>query len=373
MASPAPAGSRARPRRLARVALACALLAGGLVALELAVRVRQRLRYGHDSDFHVTVRDPATGLAVPPPGKRGPIEINSLGFRGPEIAVRKPAGVLRLAFIGASATFCAEASSNAATWPERVWAALCARHPEQRFEYFNAGIGGYTLALTRQNLEQRVLALEPDIVLIYDGSNDIAVEGRAQAEEQGLFRGDPYEKSWLGELSVAWHLLEKNWRYRQQLERAASADFKLRYDLPRALAGFTSRLDALLDSACTHAPLVVEATLAHRYGPGQDARSFEEASRSAHSYMPYLADADLLATSRAYNESIRARVAAHGALLVEAEDALPRDAQHFVDAVHFTDAGCARMAELWVEALEQSAAFAQLLARASESRPAAAH
>ena len=120
------------------------------------------------------------------------IEINSLGFRGPEIAVPKPAGVLRIAFLGASTTFCAEVCSDRAAWPHLVIENLKTVSPGQSFDYINAGVPGYLASTSMQNLVHRVAPLEPDIIVIYHATNDLAAETRKLAIEQGLYvPGDP--------------------------------------------------------------------------------------------------------------------------------------------------------------------------------------
>jgi len=70
------------------------ILAGGLALLEAAVRIRQHVMYGRSGSFYEFETDPASGLRVPKPGiTRGRdhvIEVNSLGFRGPELPMPKP-------------------------------------------------------------------------------------------------------------------------------------------------------------------------------------------------------------------------------------------------------------------------------------------
>ena len=57
----------------------------------------------------------------------------------------KPPGRVRLAFIGASTTFCAEVSSDAAAWPDLVVETLHGRFPGTRFDYVNGGVPGYAV------------------------------------------------------------------------------------------------------------------------------------------------------------------------------------------------------------------------------------
>src|SRR5215475_3012095 len=112
---------RARvPRRVGAI---LAVGIAGILLAEGAVRLRQWVRVGRMRTFDdIVAVDPATGLHVPRPNRMsGGVHINSLGFRGPELAVPKPPGDVRLAFLGGSTTYCAEVSSNETAWPHLVW------------------------------------------------------------------------------------------------------------------------------------------------------------------------------------------------------------------------------------------------------------
>src|SRR5204862_4973764 len=112
---------------------------------------RAFVKYGTTA---ASVRDPLThydagaDLAVPTAGAevRGQhfhIRINSLGFRGDEIARVKPAGTLRLAVLGASTTFNAEVSSNEATWTHQLQQKLRTAYPGVGLEVINTALSGY--------------------------------------------------------------------------------------------------------------------------------------------------------------------------------------------------------------------------------------
>ena len=131
------------------VALVLTVLAIGIVLLlaaEAAVRVRERIKFGYLWGIEDTYKlDPVSGLRIPIPNSHfGPIAINSFGFRSPEITREKPLGRLRIAFLGGSVTYCAEDSSNQATWPYLVWKALHRRWPSLDLDFINAGVPGYT-------------------------------------------------------------------------------------------------------------------------------------------------------------------------------------------------------------------------------------
>ena len=162
----------------------CAALAIALLVLEGAVRLRQRMRYGASSPtVHKLVEDPSSGLMIPTPRmKRAGIMINTKGFRSPEIDEPKPPGTLRIAFLGGSTTYCAEVSAQEITWPHIVTEQVRTRYPDRLVDYVNAGVPGYSTAQSIKNLESRVASLDPDVIVIYHGTNDLSSDTRQMAE-----------------------------------------------------------------------------------------------------------------------------------------------------------------------------------------------
>lgn len=97
---------------------------------------------------------------------------NSWGFRGEEFSVQKPAGTFRIVALGASTT--EGSQGNQETYPYFLQQELRQRHPERTIEVINAGHHGQGLEDLLQLFKQRVLPLQPDLVLFYEGNNDIS-------------------------------------------------------------------------------------------------------------------------------------------------------------------------------------------------------
>lgn len=348
----------ARSRKL-RVALASALALA--LALEGAVRVRQKLRYGTFGPVHEFARDERSGLDIPVPGRvTGPIRINRLGFRGPEIEVEKPPGLVRIACLGGSTTFCAEASSEDATWPARLQALLRERFPGRAIEVVNAGVAGYTLDRVLVNLERRVAPLDPDVVLVYEATNDLTRDTRELAIAQQVYTGHADSESWLSRVSLAWYLGEKNWRLRSRQRAAAGAAGRVSFE-PRELSrGFEQRLRAVVESARSRAKLVVMMTFATQVRREQSPEQRLAACNTSLYYMPYMSPELLLDGFDEYNRVVRAVAADAGALLVETAGAVPGDRVHFADSVHLTDEGCRLFAETVAAALAADPRFRAL-------------
>ena len=257
---------------------------------EAGVRVRQWLKHGQGFPGIEKLYqfDSETGLRIPVPNFRtSRISINSLGFRGREITLPKPKGTIRIAFLGASTTFSAEASSNEATWPHLVVEQLRQRSPDKNFDYVNAGVPGYTVRTSLKNLQERVAPLEPDIIIIYHAANDLSLNSSKAANRQGLEaeRGDR-SLSWLAEYSVLWYLVEKNLVVLKRQWLSDSDEPKLKVDLQALTEPFKRGLTALVRAAQDVSETTVLVTFATRLRPEQSQIERRGAAITALYYMP---------------------------------------------------------------------------------------
>jgi hypothetical protein len=166
---------------------------------------------------------------------------NRLGFRGPEFRIvlrdgvavaDKPAGTVRLVFLGDSFTFGAGVRDED-TYPARAAALLQERHPTPppRFEAYNFGVGGYNTTQSLWLLESLGLPALPDGVVLGYVLNDAepplfevdpVTRGRRRAArpvEEGA--GDPEPDGWLYRLRTAravWQLFANRARTRRTVD-----------------------------------------------------------------------------------------------------------------------------------------------------------
>lgn len=338
----------------------------GLSLLEAVVRVRQWVKYGSMRSVEDTFTlDPATRLRVPIANKTtGNIHINSLGFRSPELTLPKPAGVVRLAFLGGSTTYCAEVSGNEMTWPHLVWQSLSAALPESKFDYVNAGVPGYGIEHLLLNLQRRVRAFAPDVIVVYEATNDFSADSRELAIQRGLVdRSSPFGETWPSKYSLVWFLLERNltiWRLQAAARDPAR---KLAYDARQLSRGFERRLTDLVRAGQEMAPVVAVASFSPRLRRGEPRDIQREAAVTALYYMPYMTVEGLISGYEEYNRVIREVASRTGALYIGGEDRIPPDSAHYTDSVHFTDAGSRAMANRVTEALLAAATFRSLVAK----------
>ena len=352
---------RSRAPLWLRVALLVTSVLFALCALEGAVRLREWIKYGTvTGKSFETVLDPATDLHILKPGQdTGRIRINGQGFRSPEIPRVKPPGTVRLAFLGGSTTFCAEVSGNEATWPALVSRGLRERHPEVMFDYVNAGFPGYTLGSIRKTLERRVSLLRPDIIILYEATNDLAADTREIAARRGLFHDKAHSP--LAKVSLSWYLIEQR-MLRRRLERAVASGIILTCDADSLAHAFGKRVAEFLQAAKEVAPVCAVATFSHKMRRDQPPEEALANSNWVLHFIPYQGVEGLLRLFDAYNRAIREAAHSTGSVLIDGEDSIPGDDTHFADSVHFTDEGARAMAARVIRALEEAPEFRRLVA-----------
>lgn len=119
---------------------------------------------------------------VPSPNYEGH---NRLGYRGPEVAVPKPPGVFRIVAIGGSTTYSTATTAENA-YPRQLEIMLREDYGYANVEVVNAGVPGYTSWDLLAAYIYRVVELEPDLLIIYEGINDVEPRSVAPDCYQGL-------------------------------------------------------------------------------------------------------------------------------------------------------------------------------------------
>jgi lysophospholipase L1-like esterase len=350
--------------RLTLAVFAFVSILAALLILEGAARLRQYVKYGtaRNATYSLSM-DKETGLPIPTPGQITRfIRIDSRGFRNLELAVPKPAGTIRLAFLGASTTFCAEVSSNEATWPHLVWKSLREKWPDRKFDYINAGVPGYTVEDSLINLKARVTPLQPDVIVIYHATNDLSKDTRELAIQQGLYDGRAEDSSFLARHSLLFFLLEKNWQIAARERRSTVSGRHLEFEPAKLSVKFHQRLLALVEASREVAPVVAVATFSHQMRWEQPPKEQLQASNTSLYYMPYMSVEGILRGFDEYNRIIREVSHQAGIVLIDCEDRIPGDSRYFRDSVHFTDQGSAMMAQRVTTPLVDSPELQRLLA-----------
>jgi len=148
------------------------------VVLEVTCRFEDWIRYGTPVWSRVRAKEDL--IVLDDKGKHGRPNaqyrqwaLNNLGMRGPDIAVTKPAGDVRIAVVGASETF-GLYESPGHDYPRLLEDSLralvartCAGAGTSRVDVINSAIFGMSLPTVAQDLRLRVAPLDPDVVVAY--------------------------------------------------------------------------------------------------------------------------------------------------------------------------------------------------------------
>jgi lysophospholipase L1-like esterase len=290
--------------------------------------------------------------------------INRWGLRGQAPVLPKPPGCLRILCVGGSTTF-GYAVTDGEEWPVRLGQALAGGHA---VEVLNGARLGATTWSNYAYLRDRLLRFEPDLVLLYEGFNDlwrgVRLRWGAQPDYGSVERDGPGglasldlgpPRTWPPRPSFAAHRLGA-W-LETRLETAAMLD-AARAGTPVAFAFapgildiYEGNLTAMVRLCRSRGVRVVMATFAGCDDPG----AAPEARRLRVQYvldqMPGLDVASAEHGLALYREITRRVAASENVPLVDLARALPRDDALYVDTIHFTAAGEQRVAVLLAQDL----------------------
>jgi lysophospholipase L1-like esterase len=367
---PAPAPRRPRLSRARRLAFAGVILGLALLACEAVARVAfepPRPTY-LDHPYLRRVRAPGSSHTLRDPwtDEEFLLQVDAHGFRTTTLeppGTPKPAGTYRIFFLGASTT------ENVVLPDERTWPALVARALEARLggapkvHAVNAALSGNTIADSFSMLAHRVLALEPDLVVMLEGINDLVLgmSERFDPTHERDARAPPRPRlsDWLVDrsrlLQVAGRALERlgdedrGERLRARREGQAPTPG---LDPTRGLPSFRRylRMSAAL---CRQAqvPLLLlsqPSIYKERLSPDEVARLWM--GNLDHGQVN--ADPETMRRGMlAFNACVRDVAREEGALFLDLDAALPKDLERFYDDCHYTAKGNEEVARAVVEAL----------------------
>lgn len=98
---------------------------------------------------------------------------NSLGMRGPEIIMPKPAGRIRIAILGGSTVYEEFVKDWKKDFARQLEGELKHVNPNKDIEVINAGLPGWNSWNDLVNLEFRLIDLNLDMIIVYEGVNDV--------------------------------------------------------------------------------------------------------------------------------------------------------------------------------------------------------
>lgn len=300
------------------------------------------------------------------------VRINSFGFRGPEYAWNAAPGTLRIAVFGGSSTFCWQNSREDTTWPAQLQRDL-SDALKMPVEVVNLGLPGFDATQSKTNYMFLGRALHPDVVIEYDGWNDMKYFRMLQRAPDTFTRWVP-NKPWWQKLARSTQIGR---RARNALWKMTKRKLEVRFTStdtkgvgsseplnPYVFAWARKNFEdfALLASTDEVLPvLITQGDLidpANRGRKGGYDEALAEAADTFDMSFPLLYDSVL-----EMNRIVKDVAAKGGAVFVDGYGGVPRDFDHYVDSVHFSDKGSAALARLITDTLLGDARFQAVVQR----------
>lgn len=292
-------------------------------------------------------------------GLRRTVTINSLGFRGREIAQEKPKNGYRIICLGGSTTFGTGPLKEENNWPDQLERLLQAEYKQRQIEVINAGVPGYTTADSLINLELRLLDLSPDLIIINHLSNDLSKNGfkdfkpdysHVYQSYKGLsYYLDRYYRFYLfiftqaANRFIPGYVKESNYLQRE-IERSDHAD-------ERGVSVFKRNLEHMILIARKHNIKVMLITYPKAFDKTMPLEEQKRWSNEALYFHPALTLEGLYDGFSRYNDTIMDLAKENETYLVDLAGGISPGGKNFVDSVHFNDEGAREVAKIINESI----------------------
>jgi lysophospholipase L1-like esterase len=286
--------------------------------------------------------------------RKGQTYHNSLGYRNDEFPLEKPNGVFRIVALGGSSTYDVSIKDNDKTFTAQLERMLREEYGYQNVQVINAGVPGYNSWEILVNLEFRVLDLDPDLVIIYEGTNDV----HARLVEPSAYRGDDLgrRQSWqvppvaLWQHSALLRIVSRSMNLTRQvsIDDFVSSSTYVSWPYEYRLSEDNLNPDEILKE---NPPIYF-----HRNLENMSAIAKEHdvtIMLSTWAYSPYLKDyasQDYYQRGFKENNDVVKEVAAEQRIpLFNFAEAMPQDAEYWADGRHVNEAGALVKARLFAE------------------------
>ena len=293
----------------------------------------------------------------PAPGyKLGPHYHNSLGYRNEEFSREKPAGTYRIVALGGSSTYTVSVRENTKTFTYQLEKVLANKYGIDNIEVINAGASGYDSWESLINLQFRVLDLNPDLIIVYHGVNDVharfVVPTTYQGDNSGLRKQWTPPKIRLYEYSTLLRIIGHNLGigYQVGVESFVNRDTYLgAFTGSEYRAAQYDKFELLEKNPPVYFRRNLVNMVAIAKANGIDAIL----STWAHSskMQDYAASDYYRLGFKQNNEVVREVANQTGALLFDFATVMPEDPEYWSDGRHVNEAGAALKAGLFADYL----------------------
>ena len=307
-----------------------------------------------DAGDYAWTPHPYLAYSPTPNYSKGQTFHNSLGFRNDEFPLEKPEGVYRIVALGGSSTYDVSIQDNGETFTAQLENLLDEEYGYQNVQVINAGVPGYNSWEILVNLQFRVLDLDPDLVIIYEGTNDV----HARLVEPSAYRGDDFgrRRAWQAPPVAFWEhsallrILSRTMNFTRQVSVDDFVSAPTYVSWP-----FESRLDAVdMDPAEileANPPIYFRRNLENMIAIAKE--HDVQILLSTWAFSPNLND---YASERYYqqgfrenNEIVKDVAVSHDIPLFDFAAVMPQDAIYWADGRHSNQAGALVKARLFAK------------------------
>ena len=285
---------------------------------------------------------------------------NSLGFRGEDIELKKPPGEFRIACLGGSTTYTTGVYDYRESFPYLLERELIAAGYDH-VRVINAGTPNYSSFETLLNYQLRIDSLEPDLIIVYHGVNELKTRyvwpPEKYKRDNSGYRAPRliYDDGSDWPESTAWRILsirlgwrspsggpegfyfqkpDSHPRVREKIHRTQDTEWY--NEVRQALAAnppvyFRRNIENLVALAESHGVQVVLVTFVHSEFPIGPALA--------------PAEAEFDAALDDQNQQLRDICLGTDAILYDFAAEFPRDVEYFVGRTHVNAAGAALKAK----------------------------
>ena len=286
--------------------------------------------------------------------RKGQTFHNSLSYRNNEFPLEKPSGVYRIVALGGSSTYDVRIENNQKTFAAQLEKMLKEEYGYQNVEVINAGVPGYNSWEMLINLEFRVLDLDPDLVIIYEGTNDV----HARLVEPSSYRGDDSgrRQAWqippvaLWEHSALFRMMSRTINFTRQvsIDDFVSSPTFLSWPYEYRLNESGVDPDEILKE---NPPVYFRRNLENMIAVAKENNT--EIMFSTWAYSPYFNDyASKVSYEQGFKENnkvVKEVANSHAIPLFDFASVMPQDVQYWADGRHVNEAGALLKADLFAE------------------------
>lgn len=265
-------------------------------------------------------------------GLREDFYVNNFGFRDADLRVPKPNGTYRILCVGASTT--EEGPTNSLTYPSILEAQLNRHFDTPCFDVVNCGVSGMN-SLKHHIKTPEYLALQPDMIILYVGVNDICHD---------LF------PIWRDQVSTWAKWLRRSWFINRHFNRTLAApeapalrEQIERYKMPdlRYLIAHARKRDVRVVICSFAAPQPSDREQSDYY---EHYTRLEWGGR-------HVGFNSYLAALQEYNEALRHLAETEQTLFIDLQRQLQGGAEYFGDICHLRNGGIEKKASIIAEHL----------------------